>query len=615
MVSAPAGRQRNIIAAIVLSAIVLVDWQYSAAAERPASTVSLSIRNTGIATALRVKINAPRVSGSIALKGARIDDLALVQFRDTVDPVSPPTLMFSPSGTKSPYYAEFGWLAANGSTMKMPDANTQWQQEGSGSLAPDSPVTLKYDNGDGLTFRRTISIDDRYLFTVKDDVTNIGNAPVTLYPFALISRHGTPKVAGHYILHEGLIGYLGDQGLQEYRYKTIDDTTVVSFKVTNAWLGITDRYWASALLPDPSAPLQARFSSNLLGATRFYQTDYLLAPQSIAIGGTGTTSARLFVGPKEAGVVGISFPLASGLGGYNEALNLNHFDLLIDWGWFYFITKPMFLALDFFSRLVGNFGVAILILTAIVKVAFVPFANQSYRSMIKMRHLQPQVTALRERTDDREQADRAILELYKHENVTSPSGCLPIVIQVLIFFCLTKILNVTIDAHAPFFGWIHDLAAPDPSNVFNLFGLVPFDPTTVPLVGQELQIGAWPVMLGLTVWQLQRRIGPIQFGWLRRFVYATMPILVAYSFARYAAAGLVISLAFYNFLSIVHQSLLMKETEGTIGDISKYSAEVLPYGKVQPVIFLMLLAPALQNVPVFLVFWRRSKGPKTKIDP
>jgi YidC/Oxa1 family membrane protein insertase len=368
-------------------------------------------------------------------------------------------------------------------------------------------------------------------------------------------------------------------------------------------------------LPDTSASLQARFSSNLLGATRLYQTDYLGAAQSIAIGGTGTASSRLFVGPKEAGVVGINFPLASGLGGYNKALNLNHFDLLIDWGWFYFITKPMFLALDFFSRLVGNFGVAILILTAIVKIIFVPFANQSYRSMIKMRHLQPQVTALRERTDDRDQADKEILELYKHENVTPPSGCLPIVIQVLIFFCLTKVLYVTIDAHAPFFGWISDLAAPDPSNVFNLFGLVPFDPTTIPLVGQDLQIGAWPVMLGLTVWRLQRKIGPIQFGWLRRIMYATLPILVAYSSAHYAASGLVISLAFYNLLSIVHQFLLMKETEDAIGDINKYSAEVLPYGKVQPIIFLMLLAPVLQNVPMFLIFWRRSKRPKTKNGP
>ena len=218
-----------------------------------------------------------------------------------------------------PYYAEFGWVAAAGSTVRLPDQNTLWQQEGSGNLAPNSPVTLKYDNGDGLTFRRTIAIDERYLFTIKDDVTNVGNAPVTLYPFALISRHGTPKVEGYYILHEGLIGYLGDQGLQEYSYSKIDDDKVKNFKVTNGWLGITDKYWASALLPDTTAQLQARFSSNLVGTIRTYQTDYLQDPQTIAIGGTGSSNARLFAGAKEASVVGINFPLA-GLDGYNKQL-------------------------------------------------------------------------------------------------------------------------------------------------------------------------------------------------------------------------------------------------------------------------------------------------------
>src|SRR6202022_1887175 len=234
---------------------------------------------------------------------------ALVQFRETVDPASPPIVLYSPSSTADPYYAEFGWVPASGSTVKLPDRDTVWQQEGSNSLTPASPVTLKYDNGEGLTFRRTLSIDDRYLFSIKDDVTNVGAAPVTLYPFALISRHGTPKVAGYYILHEGLIGYLGDQGLQEYAYKKIDDAKTVNFKATDGWLGITDKYWASALLPDTNAQLQARFSSNLVGTARTYQTDYLEDPQTIAIGGTASANARLFAGAKEASVVGINFPI------------------------------------------------------------------------------------------------------------------------------------------------------------------------------------------------------------------------------------------------------------------------------------------------------------------
>src|SRR6266536_4419386 len=408
---------RNTILAVILSGLVLIAWQYfynvpqmekqraqsqtqaelakpsqpatpdsttapGSTTPAPGSTVPspgatpaatpsaaagpIVSRDTAIAANPRIKIETPRVTGSISLKGARIDDIALTQFRDTVDPASPAIVLFSPSQTASPYYAEFGWVPGTGSTVRLPDASTVWQQEGSGNLTPTSPVTLKYDNGEGLTFRRTIAIDDRYLFTIKDEVTNVGTAPVTLYPFALISPHGTPQVAGYYILHEGLVGYLGDQGLQEYGYKKIDDAKAVSFKVTNGWLGITDKYWASALLPDTNAQLQARLSSNLVGAIRTYQTDYLEDPQTVAIGGSASANARLFAGAKEASVVGINFPFA-GLGGYNKQLGLNHFDLLIDWGWFYFITKPMFLALDWFYHLVGNFGFAILLVTVLVK--------------------------------------------------------------------------------------------------------------------------------------------------------------------------------------------------------------------------------------------------------
>src|ERR1700692_4407455 len=286
----------------------------NARAQRAASTTVVS-RDAAIAASPRVKIETPRLTGSISLKGARIDDLSLVQFRETVDPASPAIVLYSPSGTETPYYAEFGWVAASGSAARLPDQNTLWQQEGTGSLTPSNPVTLKYDNGEGLTFRRTIAIDERYLFTIKDDVTNVGTAPVTLYPFALISRHGTPQVAGYYILHEGLIGYLGEEGLQEYGYKKIDDAKAINFKVTNGWLGITEKYWASALLPDPRPHLQARFSSHLVGAVRTYQTDYLQDPQTIAIGGTGSANARLFAGAKEASVGGINFPFA-GLRGF-----------------------------------------------------------------------------------------------------------------------------------------------------------------------------------------------------------------------------------------------------------------------------------------------------------
>src|ERR1700674_2837134 len=592
---------RNTILAVILSGLVLLGWQYffnipqmekqraaqlaqsqmakpardvaggaatpqagnapatsaSAPGANQASVATVVDRDTAIASAPRVKIDTPRLSGSISLKGARIDDLALVKFRETVDPASPPVVLYSPSGTTSPYYAEFGWVAASGSTVKLPDQNTLWQQEGPNPLTPNIPVTLKYDNGDGLTFRRTIAIDERYLFTIKDEVTNVGNAPVTLYPFALISRHGTPKVSGYYILHEGLIGYLGDQGLQEYPYKKIDDAKAVSFKVTNGWLGITDKYWASALLPDSSAQLQARFSSNLVGAVRTYQTDYLEDPQTIAIGGTGSANARLFAGAKEASVVGINFPIG-GFGGYNRQLDLNHFDLLIDWGWFYFITKPMFLALDFFYHLVGNFGISILLVTVLVKLLFFPLANKSYASMAKMKSVQPQLAALKERyPEDRVKQQQEMMEIYKKEKINPIAGCLPVVLQIPVFFSLYKVLFVTIEMrHAPFYGWIKDLSAPDPTNLFTLFGLLHFDPTQLPVFGSYLALGVWPIIMGITMW-FQMKLNPTPPDPTQQMIFAWMPLIFTFMLAGFPA-GLVIYWAWNNTLSVLQQSFIMR---------------------------------------------------------
>jgi YidC/Oxa1 family membrane protein insertase len=589
---------RNTILAVILSGLVLLGWQYffnipqmekqraqsqlqselvkpatpadgsapqagaapapsAGAPNQPVSTAPVVDRETAIAAEPRVKIDTPRLSGSISLKGARIDDLSLVQFRDTVDPTSPAIVLFSPSGTAAPYYAEFGWVAGSGSAVKIPDQNTVWQQEGSNTLAPNSPVTLRYDNGDGLTFRRTIAIDDRYLFTIKDDVTNVGNAPVTLYPFALISRHGTPKVSGYYILHEGLIGYLGDQGLQEYAYKKIDDAKAVNFKVTNGWLGITDKYWASALLPDTNAQLQAKFSSNLVGNVRTYQTDYLQDAQTIAIGGTGSANARLFAGAKEASVVGINFPIG-GFGGYNKQLELNHFDLLIDWGWFYFITKPMFLALDFFYHLVGNFGIAILLVTVLVKLLFFPLANKSYASMAKMKAVQPQLAALKERfPDDKVKQQQEMMEIYKKEKINPIAGCLPVALQIPVFFSLYKVLFVTIEMrHAPFFGWIKDLSSPDPTNLFTLFGLFHYDPTQLPVFGHYLALGIWPMIMGVTMW-FQMKLNPTPPDPTQKLIFSWMPLIFTFMLAGFPA-GLVIYWAWNNTLSVLQQSFIMR---------------------------------------------------------
>jgi len=584
---------KNTILAIVLSALVLIGWQYFFAmpqekakqeqlqaqqqaqklnppqAAQPAQPVPTPAqpgavpqvpgqtslpavavtRAAALASSPRVPIATDSLEGSIALKGGRIDDLALAKFRETVDPKSPPIVLLSPSGSPAPFYAEFGWTGTAGSNVKVPTADTVWTQVGSGALTVSKPVSLTYDNGQGLEFRRTIAVDDKYLFTIKDEVVNKSASPVSLYPFALISRHGTPQTLGYYILHEGLIGKFGDKSSEEVTYKSIEDKKVINYNATNAWLGITDKYWAAVLVPKTDAHVLANFRSDTLGTTSTYQTDYLLDAQTIAPGATGTADARLFAGAKEVRVVN----------GYESQLNLNHFDLLIDWGWFYFITKPLFFVIDYIYHLVGNFGLAILIVTVLIKGAFFPLANKSYASMAKMKAVQPQMTALRERfKDDKAKQQQGLMELYKKEKINPLAGCLPIVVQIPVFFSLYKVLFVTIEMrHAPFFGWILDLSAPDPTNVFNLFGLIPFDPTVVPMVGHFLHLGAWPLIMGVTMWA-QMKLNPAPPDPTQAMIFNWMPLIFTFMLATFPA-GLVIYWAWNNSLSVAQQSVIMRK--------------------------------------------------------
>jgi YidC/Oxa1 family membrane protein insertase len=611
------GDHKNTIIAIVLSLLVVVGWQYfvgypqmekqreqalikqqEQAQTQPGATqpspaqpgatpgpsgagtpppvpgtaapaVATASRNAVIAASPRVAIATPTLRGSIDLKGGRIDDLALERYRETTDPNSPAIVLFSPSGAPEAFYAEFGWVAAAGTTAAMPGPDTVWKQEGTGALGIDHPVTLTYDNGAGLIFRRTIAVDDRYLFTLKDQVQNKGSDPVTLFPYALVSRHGTPKVQGYYILHEGLIGVIGDQGLQEETYKKIDDKKSVSWDATNVWLGITDKYWAATLLPDTDAKVRARFSATESGGVSTYQTDYLAAPLTVAPGSSGAADARLFAGAKEVSVVGINFPIG-GSGGYNQQLGLNHFDLLIDWGWFYFITKPMFLAIDYFSHLasnfglVGSFGIAILIVTVIVKLLFFPLANKSYASMAKMKAVQPQMAMIKERyADDKMKQQQAMMELYKKEQINPLAGCLPIAIQIPVFFSLYKVLFITIEMrHAPFYGWIHDLSAQDPTNIFTLGGLIPFDPTVIPLFGTYLHMGFWPAIMGVTMW-VQMKLNPAPPDPTQQMIFNWMPLIFTFMLASFPA-GLVIYWAWNNSLSVLQQSVIMHKNGAKI---------------------------------------------------
>jgi YidC/Oxa1 family membrane protein insertase len=582
---------KNTIIAIVLSAIVLIGWQYfigmpqlakqrqeqaqqqaarksptqpgapAQPAAKPAEPSPVHIpgqaRSTGGAQAMtraaalaaspRVAIDTDSIQGSIDLKGARIDDIALVKFRETVDPKSPPIVLLSPSGSPEPFYAEFGWTGS--ANVKLPNENTEWKQVGAGALSVGHPVTLAYDNGEGLEFRRTIAVDDKYLFTVKQDVVNKSTKPVTLFPYALISRHGTPPTLGYYILHEGLIGVLGNDGLQEITYKKIEEKKVMDFDVTNGWLGITDKYWAAALLPDTDAHLKAHFSTGMLGTEKTYQTDYLLDAVTVAPGATGSANARLFAGAKEVAVVN----------NYEKQLNLNRFDLLIDWGWFYFITKPLFMVIDYFYHLVGNFGIAILIVTVLIKAAFFPLANKSYASMAKMKAVQPQMAALKARfPDDKAKQQQELMALYKKEKINPLAGCLPIAVQIPVFFSLYKVLFVTIEMrHAPFFGWIHDLSAPDPTNIFNLFGLIPFDPTQVPVIGHFLHVGLWGVIMGITMWA-QMKLNPAPPDPTQKMIFDWMPLIFTFMLASFPA-GLVIYWAWNNSLSVAQQSIIMRK--------------------------------------------------------
>jgi YidC/Oxa1 family membrane protein insertase len=585
---------KNTILAIVLSALVLIGWQYfygmpsqkaqqqtlqqQAAKQAPAnpsaqtqapqtaapatpgaapqvpgaapqSSAPASLpRAEALAASPRVPIETASLRGSIALKGGRIDDLALVKYRETVDPKSPPIFLLSPTGTADPFYAEFGWTAGGNAKVAVPGPDTVWKQEGSGALSTTHPVTLVWDNGEGLEFRRVVSVDDRYMFNVRQEVANKSGQPVTLYPYGLISRHGTPQTLGYYILHEGLIGDLGNQGLQEYTYKKIEEKKDVSFDVTDAWLGITDKYWAATLIPPTAAHVKARFSTGEVGKTPTYQADYLMDAVNVAPGATAAADTRLFAGAKEVHTVNA----------YNEQLKLNHFDLLIDWGWFYFITKPLFFAIDWLYRLVGNFGIAILIVTVLIKAAFFPLANKSYASMAKMKAVQPQMTALRERyADDKAKQQQAMMELYRNEKINPLAGCLPIAIQIPVFFSLYKVLFVTIEMrHAPFFGWIHDLSAPDPTNVFTLFGLINWDPMAVPMIGHYLHLGLWPLIMGVTMWA-QMKLNPAPPDPTQQMIFNWMPLIFTFMLASFPA-GLVIYWAWNNSLSVAQQSIIMR---------------------------------------------------------
>ena len=506
-------------------------------------------REAALASGPRIAIDTPSLKGSVALRGGRIDDLALKGYRETVAPDSPNVVLLSPAGSPHPYYAETGFVGQPGSNAAVPKADTLWSADAN-SLGNAKPLTLTWDNGAGLIFKREISVDDRYMFSVKDSVQNKGAQAVSLFPYAFVSRRGKPDLAGYAVLHEGFVGVVGDSRVQEFTYDQIEKETKATrlYDGVAGWLGITDKYWATAVIPDQTKKFQGRFSSNGAGV-KTYQADLLGDAIVIEPGASGEASAKIFAGAKETKIID----------GYRESLGIKNFDLMIDWGWFYFFTKPLFWLIDWIYHFVGNFGVAILIVTVIVKGVFFPLANRSYLSMAKMKAVQPQMEVIKARyPDDKQKQQQEFMELYKKEGVNPVAGCLPILLQIPVFFALYKVIFITIEMrHAPFFGWIHDLSAPDPTNIFTLFGLIPFDPTTLPVIGSFLHLGIWPVVMGISMF-IQMKMNPEPADPVQKQMFSYMPIIFTFMLGSFPA-GLVIYWTWNNLLSVTQQGLIMKK--------------------------------------------------------
>ncbi|KQV20763.1 insertase [Rhizobium sp. Root1203] len=487
----------------------------------------------------RVAIDTPALSGSINLAGARLDDLKLKGYHETVDDSSPIITLFSPSETKDGYFAELGYIGDE-ATGSVPGPSTVWTAPEGAKLTEKAPVTLTYTNDKGITFARTISVDEHYMFTVTDKVTNAGQAPAALSSYGRVTRYNKPAVASTYVLHEGFIGVIGDS-LIESKYAAVEKEAVAPATATGGWLGITDKYWAAAIIPPQQTAYDARFSHFTDGQPRF-QADYKQNAVTVAPGQSVELKNLVFAGAKEVPVID----------GYEKTYSIPKFDRLIDWGWFYFLTKPMFRLMDFFFRYFGNFGVAILMTTIVVKALFFPLASKQYASMANMKRVQPKMEELKAKFgDDRMALQQATMQLYKEEKINPIAGCWPIALQIPIFFSLYKVIYITIEMrHAPFFGWIQDLSAPDPTSFINLFGLLPFAAPTF------LHLGVWPLIMGVTMF-VQMRMNPTPPDPTQAMIFNWMPLVFTFMLASFPA-GLVIYWAWNNTLSVIQQGVIMR---------------------------------------------------------
>ena len=560
---------RNLVAAISLSMAVLIGYQLlfvdpkkdqiiqenvvnnlsdSSNIPIPSNDNSLTVTSENNKTEKfknvpRVQLNSNETSGSISLKGARIDDITLTQYRETLDADSSLINLLLKSNEKNPYFIEHGWSSPDG--LKVPNGKTLWKSS-KNLLSPDTSITLSWDNGEGIIFYQDISVDDTFMFTINQRVKNNTNNAVTLYPYGLIRRTGEPETTKFFVLHEGPLGVF-DGTLSEKSYEDLADSGQKGINIKPAesggWTGLTDKYWMTALLPDQNEKYS--FTYRYLNSSGGqYQTDFLGKAVKIQPKSEGNFLSRTFAGAKRLAL----------FDDYEERFNVKHFDLAIDFGWFYFLTKPFFYALSWANDYLGNFGLAILAITVLVKIVFFPLANKSYKSMAKMRNLSPEIQKLRERVgDDRQKLNQEMMNLYKKEKVNPAAGCLPILVQIPVFFALYKVLFVSIEMRqTPFFGWIKDLSVQDPTSILNLFGLLPYSTSIFP---DFLNLGIWPLLMGVTMF-LQQRLNPTPPDPIQAKIFAWMPVAFTFLLATFPA-GLVIYWTWNNLLSICQQWLIM----------------------------------------------------------
>ncbi len=564
---------KNLILAMVLSALVMLVWMVFFPPPEPAvevadpaatvteptavpstDTTAATAESDAGAEAPRLVIDTPRLTGSISLVGARIDDLSLRTYRETIDPASPEVRLLSPTGEIDPYYAIVGWApGAETAAGDLPDAKTLWTATSPGPLAPGKPVILTWNNGKGLEFTREIAVDDKYLFTVTDTVGNTGTASAAMYPYGIIARHGLPPMQSIFVVHEGMVRST-DGTLEEVRYKDIVDLDLDPAEraasetiqaEAEGWIGFTDHYWMTVLVPEQGKTF-TQVTKHIAESDK-YQAEIRQPVLTVAPGAEVKNSIRLFAGAKEWETISA----------YQEEAGIPNFIESIDWGWFYFLTKPIFKLLHFLHGLIGNMGLAIIALTFFLKLLVLPLAYKSYVSMARMKELQPELEALKERAgEDKQKLQREMMQLYKDKKVNPAAGCLPILFQIPIFFSLYKVIYVTIELRqAPFFGYFRDLSAPDPSSIMNLFGLLPWAGPEPHSLMATIFLGILPLILGISMW-LQQKLNPAPTDQVQASIFAWMPWVFMFMMGGFAS-GLIVYWITNNTITFTQQYLIM----------------------------------------------------------